>query len=210
MNPLQTILARLFGHRVVSLILSAKTFPRFVANYGEFDFSSCRRFGVHGLQQESGQVHGAVVKFIGCMGPIGGSVLLPGESSSVKVIYARLCGVPVNRIRTTGIMQDMDVHWDFNDPPPDFSEKFSLIVSQSMLEHLVDPYRHIVDCASLLNSGGHLVIHTVMPGFGYHRHPVDCFRFYPDWFEEVAIRLGLEVGHRHIRNSRITYHLIKH
>ena len=44
-----------------------------------------------------------------------------------------------------------------------------------------------------------------MSGFNYHRYPVDCVRFYPDWFEEVAKRVGLQVQDKHIRNSGITY-----
>ena len=209
MNPLQRLISRLFGHRLASIILAAKSNERFVRHYGPFDFASYRRLVIQGLGQESGKIQGVIVNMVRTLGALNGFILLPGESQSAKRVYAELCRVPPERLTTTGIMPDMDVRWDFNDSPPDFGQRFDLIVSQSMLEHLVDPYKHVCDCADLLTDEGHLIIHTMMPGFGYHRHPVDCFRFYPDWFEVVAERLGLVIRHRHIRNSRITYHLAK-
>jgi hypothetical protein len=54
-----------------------------------------------------------------------------------------------------------------------------------------------------------MIIHTVTPGFAYHRHPVDCFRFYPDWFEEVADRLGAEITGRFVGELRILYQFTK-
>ena len=68
-----------------------------------------------------------------------------------------------------------------------------LIASQAILEHLIDPFKHLEDCYGLLNPGGHMVFSTVIPGFQYHRYPVDCLRFFPDWFEEVARRLEAQV-----------------
>lgn len=85
----------------------------------------------------------------------------------------------------------------------------SCIMSQAMLEHLIDPYKHVCDCYGLLEPGGHLVIHTVMPGFHYHRYPVDCLRFYPDWFEEVATRLDAKVVDKYLDDAHMTYMLKK-
>ena len=98
----------------------------------------------------------------------------------------------------------MDVQWNFEEYPV-VQRQYDCIVSQSMIEHLIDPYKHIRDCTSLLKPNGHMILHTVMPGFNYHRYPVDCVRFYPDWFEEVAKRLALTVVDKYIHNSRITY-----
>jgi len=65
--------------------------------------------------------------------------------------------------------------------------------------------KHVSDLASLLDEGGYLIVHTVLPGFFYHRVPIDCFRFYPDWFEVVAMRLGLRVVDKQISVFNITY-----
>ena len=78
-----------------------------------------------------------------------------------------------------------------------------------MLEHLVDPYKHVADLIALLNTGGMLILHTHIPGFKYHRYPVDCIRFYPDWFEEVATRTNCQVLDRYIGELRICYTLQK-
>lgn len=70
---------------------------------------------------------------------------------------------------------------------------------------MLDPYRHLKDLAGLLAPGGSLIVYTVSPGFPYHRHPVDCMRFFPDWFEEAAKRLNLRVEESYIGEDHIVY-----
>jgi len=98
----------------------------------------------------------------------------------------------------------VDYYWNFENDCP-IHEKYSLIISQAMLEHLINPYKHISDLANLLENGGHLIVHSVLPLYQYHRYPIDCLRFFPDWFEEVAKRLELEIVDKYIRLSHITY-----
>jgi len=87
--------------------------------------------------------------------------------------------------------------------------QYQLIISQAILEHLINPYKHISDLHRLLEPGGHLIVHSVLPGYFYHRYPVDCLRFYPDWFEEAAARLGFHVVAKHIHRGHIFYKLRK-
>jgi len=61
----------------------------------------------------------------------------------------------------------------------------------------------------LLERGGYLVVFTVTPGFPYHRHPIDCLRFLPDWFETVAERLELEIQDRFFGDERVMYRFRK-
>ncbi len=98
-----------------------------------------------------------------------------------------------------------------NPPPPIelLDQRFYLIISQATLEHLIDPYKHLKDLVDLLDDDGRLVVHSVLPGFLYHRYPIDCFRFYPDWFEEVSKRLKLDVEDRQISVFNLTYKLRK-
>lgn len=202
---LRSAIGRRLGNRWVQLLLALKTEWRFAELYGDFHFGqSLDRHAVKGLAQESGKLYGALVKFLTDIPVPLTRVLLPGENNAVKPVYARLLRLDESAILTAGVLNDMDVPWDFEHDPPAVGE-FDCIVSQSMLEHLIDPYKHMRDCVRLLRPGGWLVIHTMMPGFGYHRYPVDCFRFYPDWFEEIARRLGLEISDKYIHNSRITY-----
>jgi SAM-dependent methyltransferase len=202
---LRGAIGRRLGNRWVQLLLALKTEWRFAELYGDFHFGrSFDRHAIKGLAQESGKLYGALVKFLTDIPEPLARVLLPGENNAVKPVYARLLKLDEAKILTAGVLSDMDVQWDFEHDPPAVG-RFDCIVSQSMLEHLIDPYKHVRDCVHLLRPGGWLLIHTMMPGFNYHRHPVDCIRFYPDWFEELAKRLGLEVRDKYMHNSRITY-----
>ncbi len=161
-----------------------------------------------GLKQESGKIYGAIVHFLLSLPETPKQLLLPSENNAVKPVYADILKIDPSQISTAGILADMDVQWNFEYDPP-VQSGYDCIVSQSMLEHLIDPYKHVRDCASLLKPGGHMILHTMMPGFNYHRYPVDCLRFYPDWFEEVAKRLSLVVADKYIHNARVTYMLRK-
>lgn len=104
----------------------------------------------------------------------------------------------------------MDYRWNYDLAPPDTIPQVNLIASHAMIEHITDPYLHVSSCYRLLSPGGHAIFHTVMPGFQYHRYPVDCLRFFPDWFEEVALRLGAKVVMRVIStDAHIVYCLHK-
>jgi len=165
---------------------------------------------VSGLTSESGVILGEMVHAIRSIARPSDTLLLPGERRAARSAYSEVTGIPVERIFTAGIHEDMDFAWNYEQAPPPQIPKVRLIVSQAMLEHLLDPYRHVRDCFSLLEPGGHLVFHTVMPGFQYHRFPVDCLRFYPDWFEATAQRLGAQVALRSLsRDGHVVYCLRK-
>ena len=104
----------------------------------------------------------------------------------------------------------MDYRWDYElDPTGVGKKKFKLIISQATLEHLIDPYKHICDLIDLIDYDGYLVVHTVLPGFFYHRFPIDCFRFYPDWFETISVKRNLEIIDKQISAFSITYQFQK-
>jgi len=44
-----------------------------------------------------------------------------------------------------------------------------------------------------------------MPGYNYHRYPVDTLRFFPDWFEEVSKRLNLRIVKKFRRDFNVVY-----
>ncbi len=134
-------------------------------------------------------------------------ILLAGEDNKVKEKYRTSFGF--KRIVTTGFSQDADLFWNFEHDIPKGIGKFDLIISQAILEHIIDPFKHISDLSKLLKPNGFLIVQTVIPGFGYHRVPIDCFRFYPDWFEEVAKRLELKVVDKGIYHAQICYKFSK-
>jgi SAM-dependent methyltransferase len=178
---------------------------QFSALYGDFRLNEdCRNLEISGLAKESGRIRGEIVKTIREIPATVSRILLPGENNAVKHAYVDLFQVPESQIVTAGLADNVDHRWNFEDAPPAFGT-FDCIVSQAMLEHLLQPYKHVRDLVDALNTGGYLILHTVMPGFAYHRHPVDCVRFFPDWFEEVSQRLRLQVCDKYIGDLRIMY-----
>jgi hypothetical protein len=181
----------------------------FSKHYGDFrsdeDYSG---YEIGNLPKESGIIRGEIVKAIHDIPDAVSRVLLPGESNAVKYAYADLFSLDEKDIVTAGLYDDVDFTWNFEDDPPAFG-KFPCILSQAMLEHLIDPYKHVKDLTGALEEGGYLILHTVIPGFPYHRYPVDCVRFFPDWFEEVSKKLKLEIFSKYVGQLRILYNLRK-
>jgi hypothetical protein len=142
---------------------------------------------------ESGYITGNLVHSIRSVSKPSDVLLLAGERRSAREGYSQISGIDVHRILTAGLHEDMDYEWNYEDLPPAEIPAVDLIASHAMIEHLIDPYKHLKDCFGLLKPGGHMIVHSVVPGFQYHRYPVDCLRFFPDWFEEVAQRLNAQI-----------------
>ena len=70
--------------------------------------------------------------------------------------------------------------------PFEYPQKFDSALCQATLEHIPRPATAIENMLRLLNPEGILVLHTVGPGSPYHRYPVDCLRFWPDFYPEVT------------------------
>jgi hypothetical protein len=183
--------------------------PKWLKVYGSFTTpEEITAEQIEGLTKESGHIRRELVQFVEGV-ERKTPLFLPGEPGVVVPTYAEWLGVDRSQMTTAGLSEDVDVVWNFEDDPPAGLGPFSLIVSQAMIEHLIDPYKHARDLYSLLGEGGNLIIHTVVPGFGYHRYPVDCVRFFPDWFEEVADRLGAEISGRFVGELHILYQFTK-
>lgn len=210
LNSIQNIVAEIAVRSCGQFALQKKafsyyTYPKIRPQYGDFrldrDYSDRH---IWGLSKESGAIRGVIVDIIKKMDQKIDRVLLPGEYNADKIHYSRLFGIDASNIVTAGIGGDMDYEWNFEEEPPEMG-KFDFIVSQAMMEHLLNPYKHVVDLNQTLKPGGKLIINTHVPGFHYHRYPIDCIRFYPDWFEEIAKRLNLMVIDRYIGDLRICY-----
>jgi hypothetical protein len=195
----------LFKHALTLVLLNLETKKQFEKHYGNFNRErDLRQYRVMNPGSEGGAILGDVI-YLGQSAEIGKSaVLLAGDRNDVKKIWKRY--LKDAEIITAGI-HEMDFYWDFElDPPQELSNtKFKLIISQATLEHLIDPYKHICDLISLLDHNGYLVVHTVLPGYFYHRVPIDCFRFYPDWFEAISKKQKVEIVDKQISVFSITY-----
>ena len=194
-------------YRLIMPILDLLNNRQFRKIYGDFRFGHDYSYlTVKKLHSESGLILGCIAQFITEIESPIESLLLPGESNTIKDVY--LDHFKISYARTAGIFDNVDFYWNFEEDPPPMGH-YQIIVSQAILEHLINPYKHMSDLHRLLEPGGYLIVHTVLPGYFYHRYPVDCLRFYPDWFEEVAARLGFHVAARHIHRGHIFYKLRK-
>ena len=198
-------LARLIPAKLARIRANQKTNRALLLQFGDLrSEADWKSLMVKGLENESSQIFGLVVQTIRDIEAPLKSMLLAGEAASAKQVYAEIAGIPVQNITTAGLHDDADHKWNFEEAPAQIG-RYQCIVSYAILEHLIDPYRHVRDLSDLLDSGGNLVIFTVSPGFPYHRHPIDCVRFFPDWFETVGERLGLEIADRFYGSERIMY-----
>jgi len=169
--------------------------------YGNFDETNYDSFIEYGLPSESAFYHGEIVKWARDITPIPKRLLLAGDNvDTAKHLQQKIA---VEFAYTTGL-SNVDYIWDFEQDPPQIGQ-YDLIISHAVLEHLLSPYKHMCDLVSLLAPGGSLIVYTVCPGFPYHRYPIDACRFYPDWFEEVAKRLGLDIEKKRTKETDIFY-----
>lgn len=189
-------------------IFKWKTFGKFERNYGEFIYSKKEKKLDFVVNNESKIFYGEIIKTILDLKNNPKRVLLTGEDNRVKEKLRSRLKIKLfnSEIVTTGLDKKVDYKWNFEKDPPQMG-KFSLIISQAMLEHLVNPYKHIKDLSLLLEKKGVLIVHTELPGFMYHRYPVDTLRFHPDWFEEIAkpFRCNLKIFRKYLRNFHIFY-----
>jgi len=169
--------------------------------YGSFDHNNYDQYTFHGLNSESGYYHGEIIRWVQELSPAPKRTLLAGEAKQAAVKLEEI--MALGKVTTTGVL-DVDIFWNFEEKAPELG-KFDLIISQAILEHLITPYEHLVSLASLMSPGGYLLVHTVTPGFVYHRYPIDSFRFFPDFFETFAQRNDLLVHRKRVHDNHIFY-----
>lgn len=68
-----------------------------------------------------------------------------------------------------------------------------LVVSQSLLEHVLDPVQTLDNLMQLVRDGGVLALQTCNPVMRLHRYPIDTLRFNPDFFLQYAKTRALHV-----------------
>jgi hypothetical protein len=70
-------------------------------------------------------------------------------------------------------------------------DKYDVIISGQTLEHVGRPWEFMKNLTKYANSGALVCIiapHTC----GFHAHPKDCFRYYPDGMESLFEYAGIE------------------
>ena len=85
------------------------------------------------------------------------------------------------------------------------ARQFDLVISGQCLEHVEAPWLWIRQVAQACVVGGTVIIIAPSSGWGEHRHPVDCWRIFPDgmrYLLETTAGLSiLEVGNSTVGND---------
>lgn len=173
--------------------------------YGPFDRNSYDQYTFNDLPSESGYYHGEVIRWVQELSTPPARTLLAGEGKAATAELKKI--MPLGNVTTTGVL-DVDVPWNFEESAPKMGV-YDLIVSHAILEHLIDPYHHMLSLCDHLATNGFLLVHTVTPGFVYHCYPIDVYRFFPDFFERIAKDKNLLIHRRRVHDNHIFYMLQK-
>ena len=117
----------------------------------------------------------------------GVDVLLIAENNKVKQEFQDI--YPKWNITTLNFNEnytnDTDINVDlclFENP---ILNKYDLIINQTILQHLYNPFQAMYNLTSRLKPNGIIVSHTHPPAFNYHQCPRDYFRFMIDWWIDL-------------------------
>ena len=93
---------------------------------------------------------------------------------------------------------DLCIYPVLHNPP-----KYSVVMHQSLLEHVVDPVTVMRNLNDFLLPGGIQVIQTVNIYSSLHRYPIDTLRFFPDFFENLSNYLPVKCLDTFMENGSI-------
>lgn len=85
---------------------------------------------------------------------------------------------------------DLVMPSEFEIPVADASA--DLVISGQCIEHCRNPFRLVAEAVRILKPNGMMFL-TAPAVWPEHKHPIDCFRFYPDGMRSVMEESGLEV-----------------
>ena len=134
----------------------------------------------------------------------GGNWLLIGEpeGSGSKIESYLKSELKIER-KLSELETELGISWSSADfeldlclPDVDFKNlpgNYDVLLSQALLEHIVDPVQLIKNLNVLLKKDGILVIHTHNPLMGLHRFPVDTLRYNEDFFHSLQNYVSMEL-----------------
>lgn len=145
----------------------------------------------------SGFYHGILKEWWERYG-LGDRSLLISETHAVAEVFADK--YPASKFVTTDYFVDLqpqptcDFVWDLcSAEVPHEARGANSIVCQATLEHIIDPVRAMRNLTEALEPAGMLYVQTHTPAYHYHGWPKDYLRYFPEWFEDIAGVVGLEL-----------------
>ena len=115
------------------------------------------------------------------------NICLIAESKEACLDLAKL--FPKDNIENIVDYSDKEHGEDYNidlNIKQNFKSKYDMVLSQALLEHIVNPFMAIENFCDLLVKNGILILHTHNVKMEYHPYPIDCLRFYKDFFKNIT------------------------
>ena len=73
-------------------------------------------------------------------------------------------------------------------------KKVDVVFAQALLEHVCRPCIVIENFCNMVKSGGYIILHTHNREMKYHAFPIDCCRFFKDYFVDLCKYLPVKVS----------------
>lgn len=75
----------------------------------------------------------------------------------------------------------------------DVQKKYDTVFCQAVLEHVCRPSICIENLVNMTNEGGIIVLMSHSPSFQYHAYPIDCVRFFRDFYVDLQKYLPINL-----------------
>lgn len=135
--------------------------------------------------------HGILFQYIKKHYVDGNSILLVAENSFVNHIFEKyFSGIKIDNNEYGGKIGEQFIDLNIKQ---NWKPKYDFVFSQALLEHVCRPCIALENMADATKPNGHIILHTQNPQMGYHAFPVDCLRFWKDWFIEIQKYLPIKL-----------------
>ncbi len=122
----------------------------------------------------------------------GESALLLSEPKEVLLLFEDR--FPDTTFTITSYSGDLYKNFEFDLNVFTPSEiKYDAVFSQATLEHVCRPSIAIENMAERCCIGGHIVLHSVNPQCPLHRLPLDCVRFFRDFYYDLTKYIPIKI-----------------
>lgn len=117
-------------------------------------------------------IHGAVLD---CGSMIADSGMQVSYRDHVEKLGMEYVGLDMAPGPNVDVVANLEQDWFLGEP-------FDLVISGQMLEHVTMPILAAQQMKRAVKVGGHIIL--IAPWqYGLHRHPIDCWRIFPDAME---------------------------
>lgn len=135
--------------------------------------------------------HGVLLEYIHKYYKKNSSMLMLAENKDVNYIFEReFSGIKIKNNCYSGAKGEEFI--DLN-RKQDWTPKYDFVFSQALLEHVSRPCVVLENMVDSCLRGGMIIIHTQNIQMGYHAVPIDCLRFFQDWFVDMQKYLPIKM-----------------